>query len=52
MIIAFRKSGLRPIIPALHSAQVLNIVRRRTRSSTLRGWMWDSPTRSPVVGDA
>jgi hypothetical protein len=49
--IVFRKSGLRPSMPALHSDHVLIMLRRLTRSSMLLGWMWDRPTRSPEVGE-
>ena len=49
--VMFMKSGLRPNMPQVASIHVLTISRLRTRSSTVFGWMNDSPTRSPLVGE-
>ena len=48
----FMKSGLRPNMPQVASIQIFTISRRRTRSSIERGSMKESPTRSPLDGDA
>jgi hypothetical protein len=47
-----RKSGLRPNIPQVASIQILIISRRRIRSSTECGSINESPTGSPLDGDA
>ena len=49
--IAFMKSGARPYMPNVRSCQCLTITRRRARSSAVRGWMKESPTRSPELGE-
>ena len=49
--VTFMKSGERPIIPQVARAQCSIMLRRRTRSSCVRGMMNESPTGSPVVGD-
>ena len=51
MMLTFRKSGVRPIMPKLVRAQCDIITRRRTRSSGVLGAMNDRPTRSPVLGE-
>jgi len=38
-------------MPQVVRAQFSIITRRASSSSRVRGWMNDSPTRSPVVGD-
>ena len=48
----FMKSGLRPNMPQVASIQIFTISRRRIRSSTERGSINESPTRSPLVGEA
>ena len=50
--IAFMKSGERPIIPQLAHAHLVIISLLRTRSSIVLGMRNDSPTGSPVVGEA
>ena len=45
------KSGLRPNMPQVASIQIFTMSRRRIRSSTERGSMKESPTRSPLVGE-
>jgi hypothetical protein len=45
------KSGARPIMPQLTRAHCVIMVRRRSRSWTVRGLIKDSPTRSPIVGE-
>src|SRR5579864_2274155 len=50
--ITLRKSGLRPNMPHVLSIQILTMPRRRTRSSTKRGSMNESPTGWPLDGEA
>src|SRR5262249_7038827 len=50
--VTFMKSGERPTMPQVARAQCSIIVRRCSRACRRRGTVTDSPTRSPVVGDA
>ena len=49
--ITLRKSGVRPIMPPQRSIQIFTMSRRRRRSPADFGWICDSPTGAPVVGD-
>ena len=51
MTAQLRKSGVRPIMPQLARAQWDIMIRRRSRSSKLRGMIWDNPTLSPLLGE-
>ncbi len=51
VIMAFRKSGVRPIISKGMRAQFVIIWRRCSRCWTVLGTMNEVPTLSPLVGD-
>ena len=52
MRLTLRKSGVRPIMPQDTWAQRRIIFRRASRSSADFGVMNDSPTGSPLLGEA